>query len=77
MESHHGTVRAVLWRRGGQLKLWDAHTQEIATSVGMQDLATVCADATSYGAYKKQVSIAGRQRDDIQVAQAAAQQQST
>ena len=63
-------------RRGGQVKMWDAHTQEVARSVGMEHLADVCADVDSYGAYKKQVSMAVRQRD-MQVVQADASAQST
>ena len=64
-------------RQGGQVKMWDAHT--LAESVGMEELAAVCDAADSYGAYsayKKQVSMAVRQRD-MHVAQTDALQQST
>ena len=63
-------------RQGGQVKMWDAHTEEVAKSVGMEELAVACADADGYGAYKKQVSMAVRKRD-MQVAQADALHQST
>jgi hypothetical protein len=63
-------------RQGGQVKMWDAHTQEVAESVGMEEFAAVCDAADSYGAYKKRVSMAVRQRD-MQVAQTDALQQST
>ncbi len=52
-----------------------AHTREVAESVGMEELAAVCDAADSYGAYKKQVSMAVRQRD-MHVAQTDALQQS-
>ncbi len=57
-------------------KRWDAHTPNVAESVDMEELAAVCDAADSYGAYKKQVSMAVRQRD-MQVAQTDALQQST
>jgi len=63
-------------RQGGQVKMWDAHTREVAESVGMEELAAVCDAADSYGAYKKRVSMAVRERD-MQVAQTDALQQST
>jgi hypothetical protein len=56
--------------------MWDAHTREVAESVGMEELAAVCDAADSYGAYKRQVSMAVRQRD-MHVAQTDALQQST
>ena len=56
--------------------MWDAHTREVAESVGMKELAAVCDAADSYGAYKKRVSMAVRERD-MQVAQTDALQQST
>jgi hypothetical protein len=63
-------------------QMWDAHTREVAESVGMEELAAVCDAADSYGAYKKQVkqvSMAVRQRDMhvALVAQTDALQQST
>jgi len=58
------------------VKMWDAHTREVAESVGMEELAAVCDAADSYGAYKKRVSMAVRERD-MQVAQTDALQQST
>ncbi len=57
-------------RQGGQVKMWDGHTREFAKSVGMEELAAVCDSA-----YKKQVSMAVRQRD-MHVAQTDALQQS-
>jgi hypothetical protein len=63
-------------RQGGQVKMWDAHTREVAKSVGMEELAAMCDAADSYGYYKKQVSMAVRQRD-MHVAQTDALQQST
>ncbi len=56
--------------------MWDAHTQEVARSVGMEHQADACAGVDSYGTYKKQVSMAVRQRV-TQVAQADALAQST
>ena len=58
------------------MKMWDAHTKEVARSVGMEHLADACAGVDSYGAYKKQMSMAVRQRD-MQVVQADASAQST
>ena len=49
-------------RRGGQLKMWDAHTQAVAESVGMSDLEAACSAVNSYQCYKKQVSQAVRKR---------------
>jgi hypothetical protein len=63
-------------RQGGQAKMWDAHTQEVARSVGIEHLADACAAVDSYGAYKKQMSMAVRERD-MQVVQADALTQST
>jgi hypothetical protein len=56
--------------------MWDAHTREVAESVGMEEFAAVCDAADSHCAYEKQVSMAVSQRD-MQVAQTDALQQST
>jgi hypothetical protein len=50
-------------RQGGQVKMWDAHTREVAEAVGMEELAAVCHAADSYVAYKKRVSMAVRERE--------------
>ena len=63
-------------RAGGQLKMWHAHTQEVAESVGLSDLAAACQVASSFRCYKKQVSQAVRTRD-MQTARNDAAVQST
>ena len=50
-------------RRGGQLKMWSKVIDEVATSVGMPDLAGACDAAASYSSFKRQASMAVRVRD--------------
>ena len=55
--------------------MWNKHVQEVASTVGFDDLSAVCEAACgSYASFKKSASAAVRQRDMQMVHNAAAQQ---